>query len=149
MNGDFRVVPLDDPAFIEFANKRNSKMSAVKVVINRCFGGFGLSNEAFELLLQRKGIEFEKVPSKQSFRDGESDYFHKGHVGEDDHYLWDVDLCKNRSDSDLVAVIEELGECANGWAAELAIVEIPDDVQWHIHEYDGIEYVAENHRTWS
>jgi len=28
-------------------------------------------------------------------------------------------------------------------------VEIPDDVKWHIHEYDGLEHVAEDHRTWS
>jgi len=32
--------------------------------------------------------------------------------------------------------------------SKLKIVEIPDDVKWHIGEYDGIEWVAENHRTW-
>ena len=42
-----------------------------------------------------------------------------------------------------------MGESANGWAAEIGIVEIPDGVKWHIHEYDGIEHVAEDHRTWS
>jgi hypothetical protein len=46
-------------------------------------------------------------------------------------------------------VIEEMGKAANSWAADISIVEIPDDVQWHIHEYDGLEHVAENHRTWS
>jgi hypothetical protein len=30
----------------------------------------------------------------------------------------------------------------------LAIVEIPDDVQWIIEENDGMEWVAEKHRTW-
>jgi hypothetical protein len=30
----------------------------------------------------------------------------------------------------------------------LRIVEIPDGVEWHISEYDGIEHIAENHRTW-
>jgi len=26
---------------------------------------------------------------------------------------------------------------------------VPDDVKWHIHEYDGLEHVAEDHRTLS
>jgi len=30
----------------------------------------------------------------------------------------------------------------------LAIVEIPDDVEYTIEEYDGNEHVAEAHRTW-
>jgi hypothetical protein len=48
----------------------------------------------------------------------------------------------------LIEVIEELGDAANGDCAELAIVEIPDDVEWEISEYDGREHVAEKHRTW-
>lgn len=36
----------------------------MKVAINRCFGGFGISDEAFEKLLQRKGIAFEKEESE-------------------------------------------------------------------------------------
>lgn len=119
----------------------------MKVVINRCFGGFGLSEEAFELLLNKKGIEYEKVPAKRIGL-GKFDYYAKGHVGEDEHYLWDNDFCQDRSDADLVAVVEQLGEKADGWAAELVIVEVPDDVKWHIHEYDGSEHVAEDHRTW-
>ena len=30
----------------------------------------------------------------------------------------------------------------------LKIIEIPDDVDWIIEEYDGNEWVAEKHRTW-
>jgi len=48
----------------------------------------------------------------------------------------------------LIAVIEEFKEASNSWAADIAIVEIPDDVEWYIHEYDGMEHVAEKHRTW-
>jgi len=119
-----------------------------KVVINTCFGGFGLSNEAFERLLERKGIEFETAPSQ--YLSG-TDYWVKGHVGEDRFYLsyYNFTDREQRSDSDLVAVVEEMGEAADGDYAELRIVEIPDDVEWHIHEYDGLEHVAEDHRTWS
>ena len=38
---------------------------------------------------------------------------------------------------------------ANGNHANLKIVEIPGDVKWHVEEYDGNEWVAEDHRTWS
>lgn len=48
----------------------------------------------------------------------------------------------------LIQVIEELGPKANGSYAELSIVEIPDDVEWQIEEYDGNEHVSECHRTW-
>jgi hypothetical protein len=41
-----------------------------------------------------------------------------------------------------------MGEASWGDCAELAVVEIPDGINWHIGEYDGIEHIAENHRTW-
>jgi hypothetical protein len=121
----------------------------MKVVINRCYGGFGLSKYAFELLLQRKGVEYETRPAKFAIGDHDVVYYHKGHLGEDEHFITGYEFFDNRSDPDLIAVVEEMGAAADGWAAELAVVEIPDDVKWHIHEYDGMEHVAEDHRTWS
>ena len=118
-----------------------------KVAINRCFGGFGLSDEAFEKLLARKGIAFEKVTGESSFL-GDS-YYKAGHVGDKEHYLSEYSFCEDRADPDLIAVIEEMGEDVNGFAADIAIVEVPVDAKWHIHEYDGLEHVAEDHRTWS
>ena len=122
----------------------------IKVAINRCHGGFGLSPLAMQKLLDRKGIEYWTETEESSWL-GVS-YYRKGMTKEDDHgYISEYELCEDRSDPDLIAVIEELGEEANGWAAELAIVEIPDDVNgnWYIHDYDGMEWVAERHRTWS
>jgi hypothetical protein len=119
-----------------------------KVAINRCFGGFGISDEAFEKLLNRKGIAFDKVEKENSTFIGAS-YYKAGHAGDDEYYLSNYEFYEDRSDPDLIAVIEEMGQASWGYAAEIAIVEIPDDVEWHIHEYDGIEHVAENHRTWS
>ena len=37
----------------------------------------------------------------------------------------------------------------NDGYSELKVVEIPDDVEYDIQEYDGNEWVAEKHRTWS
>jgi hypothetical protein len=38
---------------------------------------------------------------------------------------------------------------ANGLHANLKIVEIPGDIEWLVQEYDGAEWIAEKHRTWS
>jgi hypothetical protein len=120
----------------------------MKVAINRCFGGFGISNEAFEKLLDRKGIAFDKVEAEEDRSFIGASYYEAGHSGSDDHYLSDYEMTQDRADPDLIAVIEEMGDRANSFAADIAIVEIPDDVEWYIHEYDGMEHVAEKHRTW-
>jgi hypothetical protein len=119
----------------------------MKVAINTCFGGFGISDEAFEKLLERKGIAFDKVEKESSFLG--ATYYQAGHAGDDDYYISNYDQYDNRADPDLIAVIEEMGQKANSWAADIRIVEVPDDAKWHIHEYDGLEHVAEDHRTWS
>lgn len=120
-----------------------------KVAINRCFGGFGLSDEAFEKLLERKGIAFEKEEDPTKGKIFGVTYWKEGMCGSDDGYLSYYEFCEDRSDPDLIAVIEEMGQSSWGWAAELAIVDIPDGVEWQIHEYDGNEHIAEKHRTWS
>lgn len=53
-----------------------------------------------------------------------------------------------RDDVNLVRVVEELGEEANGRFAKLKIVEVPDGVEWEIKDYDGWETVEETHRSW-
>ena len=60
-------------------------------------------------------------------------------------YDWKID----RADPSLVQAVEELGEDSWGSYAELKVVEIPSDIEWEINEYDGREWVAEKHRTWS
>ena len=85
----------------------------MKIVINRCYGGFGLSEKA---------MKFFGVGSE-----------------------W-PDIARN--DPKLVECVEKLGEEANGMYAELKVVEIPDNVNWEIGEYDGLEWVEEVHRRW-
>ena len=112
----------------------------MKIVINKCYGGFGLSEEAIFLYGKKKGINIIKDKKK-------SDCFIS-------HYY--IDKIKNgnyfsdgnieRNDPTLVEVVEELGEKADGPYSELKIVEIPDDMKWEIDEYDGKEWVSEVHR---
>ena len=114
----------------------------MKVVINSDYGGFGLSEKAFSLYLKLKNIRFEVK------RDGRFFFFYEfGHLDDEKHYLYDRDI--ERNDPILVKVVEELGKEANDTYASLKIVEIPEDVEWYIGEYDGIEHVAEKHKIWS
>lgn len=92
-----------------------------KIVINACFGGFGLSEAALDEYKSRKDIT------------------------DPNFYYYDIP----RDCPVLVAMVEEQGTAVNGGFADLKIVEVPDDVDWYIDEYDGNEHVAERHRTWS
>lgn len=116
----------------------------MKVVINDCHGGFSLSNDAFEKLLDLKDIAWEK-----KIDGGFTYHYRAGYMDINRYYLSQYKITENRADPSLVTVVEELGFIANGEHSELKIVEIPDDIKWHIEEYDGNEWVAEDHRTWS
>lgn len=55
----------------------------------------------------------------------------------------------DRDDKDLIKLFEEMGsKKASGSHASLKIVEIPEDVEWEISDYDGLEEVHEKHRVW-
>jgi hypothetical protein len=141
----------------------------MKVAINRCFGGFGLSHEAVLRYFEIKGITVYPEQSQDSWKfwtywtvkpedrieSKEGDAFYTMPIEERRAYnqaqseqtLYERDI--ERNDPALIQAIEELGDKANGRFAEIAIVEVPDDVKWHIYEYDGLEHVAEDHRNWS
>ena len=113
----------------------------MKIVINGDYGGFSLSDEAIEAYAERKGITLRKE-ERSSDSALSSDYYL-----EDGNEWFN---CREipRNDPTLVAVVEKFGESANGFAANLKIVEIPEDVNWCVEENDGREWVAEKHRTW-
>jgi hypothetical protein len=91
----------------------------MKLVINAMHGGFGLSNAAMAYCNYTPKSEFD--------------------------YYNDIP----RNDSRLVEFITRYGsEAASAAHANLVIIEIPDDVDWTIEEYDGYEHVAERHRVW-
>lgn len=142
----------------------------VEVVVNRCCGGFGLSDKATRLFAEKKGItlysnegeyglihyytvpveeyealsrEYGSIRAKYGFDDPRARELHQKISAV---YFYDRDY--DRDDSALVDVVRELGEDAAGEFAELEIVEIPDDVDWFIDEYNGVEAIRERHRSW-
>lgn len=130
-----------------------------KIVINECFGGYGLSPLAISEICKRKNIpcyiyvesesdssEYMKVsPTSKEFnghwwRVLNKDFgnvVNSEDISDEEEYVFE-DL--PRHDKDLVAVVEELGDKANGDCAELKVVEISSNL-YRIDEYDGAESV--------
>ena len=142
----------------------------MKVVINRCFGGFSLSKEGVARYCELAGLpcfieDDPRFPSMGLFtcwllpeaerlesKEGEAFYAlsmeerkaYNEAYSEQTLYCRDIE----RNDPYLVQLVEENSELYSGRCAELAVVEIPDGVNYEIEEYDGREHVAETHRTW-
>jgi len=97
----------------------------MKVLVNKCYGGFSFSKELYEQL----GLEWDKYG-----------YLHGEQFGRGDEI---------RTNPEVIAAVEAIGvERASGECASLCIVEIPDGIDWYIDEYDGWETVRETHRSW-
>ena len=90
----------------------------MKIVINNCYGGFGLSGNAIKRYCELKGIDYDKEWNVYS-----SEYKIK------------------RTDPILIQVVEELGEEANDFCSDLKIEEIPNGSYYRIIEYDGWEEI--------
>lgn len=101
----------------------------MKIVINRCFGGFGLSDECSLAL----GGQLQTISDYLKY------YIFPNEKKEEDF----------RTSPELINLMETKGsEWCSGRFSELKIVEIPDDVDYIITEYDGLEQVEEVHRVW-
>lgn len=155
----------------------------MKIVVNKCFGGFSLSALAVKKLAEMNGkkcylftTKFEggksyqvpakledcdksmffsayTVPNPDEYTSASKDWHNMSDAEKSDHNKKydEISLTSrpdNRTDKQLIKVVEELGEAANGSCARLEIIEIPDGVDWQIDEYDGLETVHEKHRSW-
>lgn len=135
----------------------------MKVVINKCYGGFGLSRAGIEKYAEIKGIKIypylDKYVKDRNIQidDPQADFWlhwtkieptkdNYKELSANDNYFSYLEI--ERTDPALVQVVEELGERANGRHANLKVIDIPDGVDYEIDEYDGLEHIAESHRTW-
>ena len=127
----------------------------MKVVINTCAGGFGLSQAAYKRLIELGVPEGPYVrPTWNSETDCyDSEPRNEGIIfnnnGNDEGYGGGWFITEDRSHPLLVQVVEELGAAAGCVRADLKVVEIPDGTDYSIEEYRGIETVHEVHRSWS
>ena len=108
-----------------------------KVVINTCFGGFGLSDAAHRRL---GSVYVEADDTEYGFGYWNTNPWNQGMESYEMEY---------RSLPALVDVVELLGDEANGSSARLRVVDVPDDaIMPYISEYDGRELIRETHRVW-
>ncbi|MEY8458608.1 hypothetical protein [Lactococcus ileimucosae] len=140
----------------------------MKIVLNKCFGGFELSHEAKMEIFKKRGIEV--FPYIINWR-GDGNFYEKyeGLAIERFHNSLTASIVyfkedpkvdsfiekifekteydpiylefdyENREDGDLVEVVEKLGKLASGRFSELKVVEIPDGASYKINDYDGFE----------
>jgi hypothetical protein len=144
----------------------------MKVVVNRCYGGFSISKKCAEYMEKRGSLQAkaelddwrEKKRWVKYFREHGSwpqnadketvKWMHPEHAWEPTWFGYGYDHDAGfddgyrRDDPLLVEAVEKLGEKASGSMAKLKVVEIPDGIEWTIDEYDGMERVEEAHRSW-
>lgn len=111
-----------------------SSVSSIKLVLNRCYGGFTLSLAATKWLAERGCAPAAEVLNDPTFFwDFEGEDFHgefKGWRG-----------CKiPRHSPLLVECVETLGDSASGDCSDLKVVEVAGN-RYIVEEYDGYEGV--------
>src|SRR5574343_1689365 len=160
---DYEVVVIHISEII-FKKHQKKGMKMQKIVINKCYGGFGLSDKAYERMIEL-GIPVRAYKEKRRGKNGlvKPNPDNEGEIIFDDNLVkdstnrvgcisgnryWDAWTRNNRTHPVLVQVVEELKSKASGSLAKLKVVSIPDNVEWTIEEYDGVEWIAEKHETW-
>ena len=115
-----------------------------KVLYNADYGGIELSAEAIHWL-EENGSEETKNKLNKLRKECE------GIINEHDYgYPWGLEELMSlryldgveRHDKDLISVVENLGEEANGRYANLRLYELKGN-EYRIDEYDGLETVIE------
>lgn len=134
----------------------------MKIILNKCYGGFDVSEEAYKLYAEKKGLtlycyyyDYKNNRMVKNVKAGSSFfkyYFTKdfGYSVEDKKIDWSTHLyldSGHRDDPILIEVVEELGKKASGSYGNLVIVEIPDGMNYVINNYDGVETLHENVRV--
>lgn len=134
----------------------------MKIILNKCYGGFSLSKEAYELYAKKKGLTLypyydSSEDNFTTFKKGNSSFLTYYFIEDfgDEVFKNTIDWSKNlyldyeyRNDPTLIEVVEELGEKANGRFSNLVVVDIPDNMDYVIDDYDGIETLHERVREW-
>lgn len=98
----------------------------MKIVLNKCYGGFGLTKHQAELL----GYEWKEFSPIMAAA-------YKSMLRENAGYAEGANEDKDRVNLILIESVER-GD-PSSWASDLCVYEIPDGAHWVISNYDGVE----------
>lgn len=132
----------------------------MKLVINNCYGGFGLSPMGIKRYLELKGKEcYFYIQSKYESWDGIDEFIRKDNAENIDSLFFycttynqgdkltdhPKDIFSRsdikRNDPILIRVVEELGKEASDKYSNLVVVDIENGRWYKIDEYDGYESI--------
>jgi hypothetical protein len=121
-------VPINKALYLKDHRDLKQCEEYIEVVINKCYGGYGLSAEALCLIEERH-------PDYKDMEDSDREHI--------DCYIESLP----RSDPVLLEVVKELGQEASGTHASLSIMKIPKKYEkyYEIDEYDGQEGLKINY----
>lgn len=103
-----------------------------KILVNNAYGGYTVSYDLARLAGQ---LGYKRAQTAAETWDRYSEYS----LSDDE----------DRSHPAMISAYEMLEASGNIEALnDLRIADIPDDAKWFIDDYDGIETVREEHRTW-
>jgi hypothetical protein len=111
-----------------------------RIVINRSYDEFCISHKAL--------VRLRELGQQEALEEVDSGAYWPQAAGPREPSLNQYGKLIPRDDENLVRVVEELGEAADGHAASLTIVTIPDGVKWLITKSEGVEQVSDAHGTW-
>lgn len=115
----------------------------MKIVLNKCHGGFGVSTEVFKYLIEKKNwVVGENGKICESDALGERYYF---------NYDMGCSDLEFRSNPDLIEAIEHIGvDKASGAYSKLEIIYVPDwkEIELEITDYSGMEKLQEVSKCW-
>jgi hypothetical protein len=112
-----------------------------KIVINKSYDEFSVSYKAF--------VRLRELEQQEALEEMDRGAYWPAAAGPREPSLNQCRKLIPRDDEKLIRVVEELRGAADGHAAQLKIVSIPDEVQWVIIKTDSGEQVIEAHRMWS
>lgn len=137
----------------------------MKVILNKCYGGFDVSYKGHQLYAEKKNLplyayilDYEKAGHYKKINEVIDNnfrymYFTKD-FGDDfkptdkdwNHYLYLGS--EYRQDPILIEVVEELGKEASGRNGNLIVIDVPYGMKYVIDDYDGIETLHEDVPVW-
>lgn len=103
-----------------------------KILVNSAFGGYTVS---YDLARRAGQLGYKRAQKVAETWERYSEYT--------------LQEEEDRIHPAMIAAYEQLAEEGNHEALnDLRIADVPDDAKWFIDDYDGIETIREEHRTW-